>query len=169
MTEVLNEVHVKKGDTFFVKAGTIHAIGSGILICEIQQNSNCTYRLYDYGRKDKFGNLRPLHLDKAVAVADMSGVNLKQCEYPSDKFEDYQVRKLCECKYFTSTKYDVMTSTEIFVDDTSFMAVTFLEGTGFISSINETMKFQPADCFFIHAGKKSVEINGACSFILTKL
>lgn len=169
LTEVLNEVHVKKGDTFFVKAGTIHAIGSGILICEIQQNSNCTYRLYDYGRKDKFGNLRPLHLDKAVSVADLSGVNLKQCEYPADKFEDYKVRKLCECKYFTSTKYDVMTSTEIFVDDTSFMAVTFLEGTGYISSINESMEFRPADCFFIHAGKKTVKINGTCSFILTKL
>lgn len=53
-----------------VKAGTIHAIGAGILICEIQQNSNCTYRMYDYDRRDKFGNKRELHVDKALDVVD---------------------------------------------------------------------------------------------------
>lgn len=65
---VLNKVKVKKGDVIFVEAGTIHAIGAGIMILEIQQNSNCTYRLYDYDRMDKYGNTRELHLDKALAV-----------------------------------------------------------------------------------------------------
>ena len=68
ITDILNKIEVHKGDCVMVKAGTIHAIGAGILICEIQQNSNCTYRMYDYDRKDKFGNKRELHIDKAIDV-----------------------------------------------------------------------------------------------------
>ncbi len=66
LTEVLNKIEVKPGDVVFVPAGTIHAIGAGILICEIQQNSNCTYRMYDYGRRDKNGSLREVHVDRAM-------------------------------------------------------------------------------------------------------
>ena len=70
ITEVLNRIDVKPGDVVMVKAGTIHAIGAGILICEIQQNSNSTYRMYDYDRRDKFGNPRELHVAKALDVVD---------------------------------------------------------------------------------------------------
>jgi mannose-6-phosphate isomerase len=69
LCELLNRVPVKKGDVFFIPAGTVHAIGSGILICEIQQNSNTTYRVFDYNRRDKNGNLRPLHIEKALEVS----------------------------------------------------------------------------------------------------
>ena len=68
ITEVLNKVYVGNGDVIFIPAGTIHAIGAGILICEIQQNSNSTYRVYDYDRVDKEGKKRPLHVDKALDV-----------------------------------------------------------------------------------------------------
>ena len=69
-----------------VKAGTIHAIGAGILICEIQQNSNCTYRMYDYDRRDKFGNKRELHVDKALDVVDTKKyVSYESCEDTDDK------------------------------------------------------------------------------------
>ena len=68
ITDVLNKIYVKKGDAIYIPAGTVHAIGSGILICEIQQSSNSTYRLYDYDRKDKDGNLRELHIEKALQV-----------------------------------------------------------------------------------------------------
>ena len=67
LTEVLNKVEVQKGDSFFIEAGTLHAIGKGILIAEIQQNSNLTYRVYDYNRKDAQGNTRELHIDKKSA------------------------------------------------------------------------------------------------------
>ena len=73
LTDILNRVPVKRGDVFFIPAGTVHAIGAGILICEIQQNSNTTYRVYDYNRRDKDGNLRPLHVEKALAVSDQIG------------------------------------------------------------------------------------------------
>ncbi|MCD7765081.1 MAG: cupin domain-containing protein [Lachnospiraceae bacterium] len=175
ITEVLNRVPVKKGDTFFVRSGTIHAIGSGILICEIQQNSNCTYRLYDYARRDKFGNLRELHLEQAVAVANTG----KQEESVScaagpamedmTQMDGVTIQKLCECKYFTSSRYEVEESVSVAVNDTSFAALVILEGNGSIRTGEEQMEFQSADTFFIHAGKKQVDINGKCSFILTHL
>ena len=68
LPEVLNSVKVQKGDLFFIEAGTVHAIGKGTLIAEIQQNSNSTYRVYDYGRLGKDGKPRELHIDKAVDV-----------------------------------------------------------------------------------------------------
>ena len=68
LLSLANHVPVHKGDVFWINAGTLHAIGKGILIAEIQQNSNLTYRLYDYGRVDKNGNKRPLHLEKALDV-----------------------------------------------------------------------------------------------------
>lgn len=68
ITDILNKIEVKKGDVVMVKAGTIHAIGAGIIICEIQQNSNCTYRMYDYDRRDKYGNPRELHVKKHLML-----------------------------------------------------------------------------------------------------
>ena len=70
LTELLNFYEVKAGDCYFIPSGTIHAIGKGCLICEIQQNSNLTYRVYDYGRKDKNGKERELHIDKAPRVTN---------------------------------------------------------------------------------------------------
>ncbi len=169
IVEILNKVPVKKGDTFFVSAGTIHAIGAGILICEIQQNSNCTYRLYDYDRRDRFGNPRKLHLEKAVAVADTQKKEGAVENCPPEQMDGWQTQKLCECKYFTSIKYDVTDSVELFVDDTSFVSLVFLEGAGMIQTGEEEMNFSPADSFFIHAGQKRVEVHGMCSFILTRL
>ena len=71
LTELLNFFEVKAGDCYFIPSGTIHAIGTGCLICEIQQNSNLTYRVYDYGRKDKDGKERELHVDKALKVTNL--------------------------------------------------------------------------------------------------
>ncbi|MEG2074320.1 MAG: class I mannose-6-phosphate isomerase, partial [Angelakisella sp.] len=68
VTDLLRKVPVKKGDTYFIEAGTIHAIDGDIVIAEIQQNSNVTYRVFDYNRRDSAGNTRELHIDKAVEV-----------------------------------------------------------------------------------------------------
>ena len=71
LTELLNFYEVQAGECYFIPSGTIHAIGAGCLICEIQQNSNLTYRVYDYGRKDKNGNERELHVEKALRVTSL--------------------------------------------------------------------------------------------------
>lgn len=96
----LNWIHVKKGDVFFIKAGTVHAIGAGILLAEIQQSSNLTYRLYDYNRTDQNGNKRKLHIERALNVIDMS-VSLSSAQpHPVKKEHGSCIKKLSSCPYF---------------------------------------------------------------------
>ena len=112
--EVLNKIEVHKGDTYFVNAGMIHAIGAGILLCEIQQNSNCTYRIYDYDRRDKYGNPRELHIDKAREVSVLKDMT-SECDGSGNEIEvnnGYTRQVLGSCKYFESQKYDVYTEVE---------------------------------------------------------
>lgn len=167
--EVLNKIEVHKGDTFFVNAGTIHAIGAGILLCEIQQNSNCTYRLYDYDRRDKYGHPRELHLDKArevstLEIKDMMDVS---SEHQVTVCNGYEMEVLGSCKYFESKKYQVYTEVEFNMNDASFCSIMIIEGEGMIRCDNESFKFTAADSFFIPAGQRKVLVRGKCSFIKT--
>ena len=102
LTELLNFFEVKAGECYFIPSGTIHAIGKGCLICEIQQNSNLTYRVYDYGRKDKNGNERELHVEKALKVT-----NLEKYEYTPLGLQTEQGELLGLSKYFTTTSVKV--------------------------------------------------------------
>lgn len=132
LMDILNFVPVKKGDVFFIRSGMIHAIGKGILIAEIQQNSNLTYRVYDYDRRDKEGNLRPLHVDKAAAVSDLTEV--KDGGFADIKQISENVRRLSECKYFTVDEIKVDGKHEIKNDD-SFVCLTVVEGEGEVSGL----------------------------------
>ena len=168
ITEILNEVKVKKGDVVFIKAGTIHAIGAGILICEIQQNSNSTYRLYDYDRRDKYGNLRELHLEKALDVVDVEPYvrnNDKPELLQSD--ENFDVERLVQCKYFECFKYVVRKEARIMVDEASFVSVLFLSGCGSITVDKRTLEFKAGESFFVTAGKKNIIIHGESECIVT--
>lgn len=170
LTDVLQKIPVKKGDVIFVKAGTVHAILEGLLILEIQQSSNATYRLYDYDRVDKNGNKRELHLQKALD-------NLNFGPYPCDckpagEIEagmGYKKQLLGECKYFSATLYAVEDEAEISLDDTSFSAIVFLEGKGRIQTEKQRSRFKAGDSYFVPAGKKVLKISGACQFVLSKI
>lgn len=168
ITEILNEVKVKKGDVVFIKAGTIHAIGAGILICEIQQNSNSTYRLYDYDRRDKYGNLRELHLEKALDVVDVepyvSNNNKPELLVQND---NYEMERLVQCKYFECFKYAVKDEAKIMVDDASFISVIFVSGRGSITVDSRTLEFKAGESFFVTAGKKNIIIRGESECIVT--
>ena len=145
LMDILNFVPVKKGDVFFIRSGMIHAIGKGILIAEIQQNSNLTYRVYDYDRRDKEGNLRPLHTEKAATVADLTRV--EDGGFADIKQISENVRRLSECKYFTVDEIKVDGNYEIKNDD-SFVCVTAVEGSGEISGLEVkagTSVFIPCD------------------------
>ncbi len=150
----LNFFKVNKGECYFIKSGTIHAIGKGVTLIEIQQNSNLTYRLYDYNRKDKNGNSRELHIEKALKVIDYK-------KYAPISFNKDVIGS---CKYFTSKKVSFTNSYEIENDDTSFASITFIEGKGTINN----MDFKKFDTFFIPASKKAF-IEGEGSFIITKV
>lgn len=164
--KILNFCPTHPGDIFFIPAGTVHAIGAGNLICEIQQSSNATYRLYDYGRKDKFGNPRDLHLGKALDVL----------VYTKYEPEDLKIEKVTgdethiRCKYFETTIMKTGpngTKDSVPVSDESFRAVTCIGGEGAITVDGETLSVRAGDSFFIPAGNKSVALSGAMTLAVT--
>lgn len=170
LQELLQEIPVKKGDTVFIPAGTVHAIGRGILICEIQQNSNSTYRLYDYGRRDKYGNMRELHLDKAMQVADFSGSGIiRQERSDCNSLQEYEKQLLGQCKYFECTKYFVKEEAVIDMDDASFAAIVILEGNGVLHTKAKQLSYKKGETFFVPAGKNSIRIVGKSELIVTKV
>lgn len=162
LTDILNRVPVKKGDVFFIPAGTVHAIGAGILICEIQQNSNTTYRVYDYNRRDKDGNLRPLHVEKALAVSD-----LKKSPALTEIPEGDDVL-LAECGYFTARRLRFGGAGSIETHTDSFTALTMTEGKGALSDSETVLEFQKGDTLFIPAQNAAFAVTGACEMILSQ-
>ena len=154
--EVLGKKNVKKGDCFFIKSGTVHAIGKGLMIAEIQQNSNLTYRLYDYGRLGADGKPRELHIEKALKVTDLS---------PAEKTENRADGVLAECKYFTAQHLVVNGENEIEVDGDSFVNAIFINGEGTIDGAAA----KRGNSFFIPAGYGKVKFTGHAEVILSKV
>ena len=156
ITDVLNKVPVKKGDVFFIPSGTIHAIGKGILIAEIQQNSNTTYRVSDYGRLGVDGKPRPLHIDKAVEVTSLSKPPV-QSNLPNGT--------LAECEYFNVKIYNTDEVKNIVVDDTSFSALLCLDGE--VSFDGVTLK--KGDCAFVPANRGEITFSGSATIIESRV
>ena len=153
-----------------VKAGTIHAIGAGIFICEIQQNSNCTYRMYDYDRRDKFGNPRELHVEKSLDVVNpVKYEKDNKCNVMLTHNEHYIARRLVQCKYFEVIKYEVEDEAKIPVDETSFVSIIVVEGEGTIKTddYDKEMHFKAGESFFISAGKRNIIVKGKSTCIIT--
>lgn len=164
ITDVLNKIYVKKDEAYFIPAGTVHAIGEGILICEIQQNSNSTYRIYDYDRRDKNGKLRDLHVEKALQVINLN----EYMPYINSKEKCVGVnnlRKICGCKYFEVSVAEIQGSKEFYVDKSSFMAVVVIEGKGILIDECSEIKIERGDTFFIPAGTGDIRIEGMCKVI----
>lgn len=161
--KLLHRVKVHSGDVFFIPSGLVHAIGSGILICEIQQNSNVTYRVYDYGRPGKDGKPRELHVEKARDVI----VNYSTAQIDSLRFSgnaDLTPDLLATCDKFTVHKYDISGTKELTVSN-SFVSLTFTSGSGEIIYNNEAYPFAKGDTYYLPAGLGKVEIkaeNAVC-------
>ena len=153
--ELLSFKRVKSGDVYFIPSGTIHAIGAGVVIFEIQQNSTLTYRLYDYMRRDKDGNLRELHVDKAMKVS-----LLEPYKDASFKKDDESLIGLCE--YFETRKYQLKLSKQSFnVNDKSFLSITCVSGEGNING----EKMSLGDTYFAPAGAGEVTVEGSLDII----
>lgn len=168
LLEVLKAVPVHKGDVFFIKAGTIHAIGAGIQICEIQQNSNTTYRVYDFGRVGKDGKPRELHIDKAIDVSNLLPIesDFKACG-PESTDAGSRTVKLASCEYFTTYETTVDTKTTIHVDQSSFVSIIVIEGECTITNGDTVIQARKGDSIFADAGSGDVTIEGKCQFIKT--
>lgn len=163
LLEVLNAVPVQKGDVLFIESGTIHAIGKDILIAEIQQNSNVTYRVYDYGRVGKDGKKRDLHIEKALAVTNRVPIIKDKSSYPH----------VADCDYFTVDKLNldgkVMKKMEGNVSEASFASILMLDGEGIIASHGEALNFKKGDSFFLSAGSGAYTVEGSCDALITTI
>ena len=155
LTELLNFIPVKAGDCYFIPSGTIHAIGAGCLICEIQQNSNLTYRVYDYGRVDKNGKARELHVEKALLVTDLARYE------PKTLSGDV----LGVSKYFNVRRLVVSESTELCAGKGSFNCVTCVKGCGSIDG----QSVSAGDSFFVPAGYGEYILKGNMTVIVTDI
>ncbi|MBQ8824316.1 MAG: class I mannose-6-phosphate isomerase [Ruminococcus sp.] len=162
---LLNFYPTKAGDVFFIPAGTVHAIGAGNLVCEIQQSSNCTYRLYDYDRCDTSGNPRELHLKKALDV--LSYKKYQKDNTYSDKSDTGRI--LSQCKYFKSVIYDVDDEQKIKLNDSTFFSLICLKGNGNIELGEMNMNIRAGDSVFIPAVNGELIVSGSTTIILSNI
>lgn len=152
----LQKVPVHKGDTFFVPAGTVHGIGKGILLAEIQESSNVTYRVYDYNRVDKNGKKRELHFDRAVQVMNMKAqTNIRKKPRMVQYHSGSSRELLCRCKYFETERIQVTKGVAFSVMDTSFQILMCLDGYGKVQTMDaehKPMRFSKGETMFLPAG-----------------
>ena len=164
---LLNFVSVKAGDVVFIPAGMLHAIGAGILLAEVQQSSNTTYRVFDYNRRDKNGKLRQLHVQKATDVVDL--------RVPTGSFASMGKRTvrpggaktlLTSCAYFSMTKTEVSGTLEDAADDRSFVSLLVLSGEGTLAGNNQTIVLKKGVSIFVPAGT-AYTLNGEITLLET--
>ena len=160
--DLLNFIPVKAGDCYLIKAGTVHAIGAGCVVCEIQQNSNVTYRVYDYNRRGADGKPRPLHVEKAVEVINFNAFKDETGGGDYKKTSgNGKIRELTSCEYFRVRELKL---NGVYYEKNvkSFVAVNFISGCGDING----EKFAAGDSFFLSCGE-DFAMRGEATVILT--
>lgn len=161
LEEVLHKEEVHKGDVFFIEAGTLHAIGAGIIIAEIQQNSDITYRIYDYGRIGNDGKTRELHISKAVDVIKLGSARVHHNFYPH----------IGCCEYFT-VDHLFLDGTKVKeiqgkVDENSFLHVLVTGGRGEIQNNGKIIRFKAGQSIFLPACSGDYVIKGKADILFT--
>lgn len=169
----LQKVPVQKDDVFFIPAGQVHAIGAGALIAEIQENSNLTYRMYDYNRLDRHGRKRSLQIEKAIEVADLRGsCNPKQPMRVLRFKRGCALELLCRCKHFQVERMLLNTERQrkmaAFVSGiSSFKVLLCIDGCGTIFVKNgEALHFFRGDCIFVPAASADMKMHGKATMLV---
>lgn len=171
----LQKVPVHSDDIFFIKPGTVHAIGAGALIAEIQESSNLTYRLFDYNRVDKNGKKRELHIEKALAVVNMQGSARPKQPLRVLKYRrGYAAEMLCCCKYFQVER--VLVNTErcrelasFQSNSDSFQVLLCTNGCGIMTfGDGEVLQLFRGDCVFLPADSVEVKVHGELQLLLVR-
>ncbi|MBE6702630.1 MAG: mannose-6-phosphate isomerase [Ruminococcaceae bacterium] len=164
---VLRRIKVQKNDCFFIPAGMPHAIGKGILVAEIQQNCDLTYRVFDYNRRDKNGNLRELHIDKALQVTKPFTDNeVDAIRYARGKESNGQ---LANCPYFAVQKVALEKIFEGNVTNESFCSLLFLSGEGEVTANGVSVPFVKGDSIFLPAGIGAYTLHGTGEVLISTL
>lgn len=163
--DALAQYQVREGDCFFIPAGRIHAIGAGCYLAEIQQTSDVTYRIYDYGRLDKDGNPRQLHTREAAESIDYTVLADYRTQYEPHQDEG---QLLVECPYFNTAVYDLTEPMTIdYSELDSFVILIALKGEGKLTVDGETVDFKAGESILIPATAKEVRAEGTMKFLET--
>lgn len=168
----LQKVPIHKDDIFFIEPGTVHAIGAGSLIAEIQESSNLTYRMYDYGRTDKNGNERELHIEKAMDVVNTKGSatprqQIRVLNYVPGSATEFLYR----CKYFQVERMLINTErcrelVSFQTDSTSFQVLLCIGGCGFlVEECGDALPFFRGDCVFVPADSEVIKVHGRAQLL----
>ena len=178
---LLRRIPVHRGDVFYIPSGTIHAIGGGILLVEVQQNSNLTYRLYDYGRLGKDGRPRELHVDKALAVADLSGTRPTRQPLRVLRFRPgFAEEELCVCPYFQVWRCRLSAGPDMALPPMpeSYRVLLCVEGEGVLregadvagagDAAGGELRFRKGDTIFIPAVCGPLRLSGCAEFLLIR-
>ena len=169
LTDYVNRVKVKKGDIFFIEAGTLHAICKGILLAEVQQNSNTTYRVYDYGRLQN-GKPRELHVEKALDVTSTKALDASGKPMGETIEKDgYSETLLTKCDIFSMKRLDVEEKAEVIADEKSFVSLVALEGNGVVMHDDTCVTLYKGESLFIPAGFGKVEILGSVTVLESRV
>lgn len=166
--QYLNRVEVHKGDIFFMQPGTVHAIGAGMLIAEIQQSSNTTFRIYDYQRVGADGKLRQLHLDRAAAVADYEPIVPEECRVNARAhYRDFTMAEMFSCQYFKAYCLDTHDRADLRVGEEEFHHLLAVEGDGFLRWNGKAYPLRGGSSYYLPRGLGAYEICGTCRVLLT--
>lgn len=164
--EGMREIPVRAGQTYFIPAGMVHAIGSGILIAEIQQNSDLTYRVWDYDRRDAAGNLRPLHTEKALDVIRP----FEEAEIDAIRFARGREKGvLANSQYFKVWRMEISEAKSIVAEADSFVSVLCLEGKGRIVFDGEEYPILRGDSYLLPADMGKCEVKGKLTLICSQV
>jgi mannose-6-phosphate isomerase len=158
LENMLQAVPVHAGDTLFVPAGTPHTIGAGMVICEVQEYSDLTYRVYDYGRVDANGRPRELHIEKALEVmkfGSRAGGKVTPVPLPASGAKRSM---LAACKFFAAERWECFEKTEIPVGPARFELVAVLEGVGTLSWPESAARYHQGECWLVPASQGCIWI-----------
>lgn len=168
--DALNRVEVQDGDVFAIPAGTIHAIGAGMVICEIQQRSNVTYRLYDYGRVGKDGKERELHIEKGLEVANLEPVVPDRSEeILLCNSTDYKLKLLDSCQYFQTYQYELYGELHFSTSQKTFVCLVMLKGKGALKYREGDTELKAGDTVFLPAQEAEYLLEGGGEFLAVSL
>ncbi|HZJ75217.1 MAG TPA: type I phosphomannose isomerase catalytic subunit [Clostridia bacterium] len=165
LLQYVHRVKVKKGDFFYIPAGTLHAIGGGILLAEVQQNCNTTYRIYDYNRLEN-GKKRPLHIDKAVDVTTTKPAKGNEA-INTVKQGNTVIKNLCDSEYFNIKAVDIDGIFNIEPNIDSFMSIIMLDGNGTVSSDGVTETINKGNSILILAESQNISLKGKLSVLIS--
>lgn len=159
--DILDTKKINKGDVFFLETGTVHAIGAGTVIAEIQQTSDITYRIYDFDRVDTSGNTRELHVDLALDAINYNVVDAQK-EYSKEK---NVANEVVDCKYFTTNFIPLDGNLTVVKNNESFTVYMCVDGTFDLIYNGELFHYKTGDTLLIPAEMTEFEIVGKASVL----